>query len=266
VSLSPALARFGADYAQHRAGEGRALPFEAVVSLPYLHEGPFARQWEVKARSFEALVAQVVWPLARESKGPLFTLDLGAGNGWLSHRLALEGHFGLAVDIRDDLIDGLGVARAVLAGTGFECRVASFDSLPVADGAADLAIFNASLHYSSDLATTLREARRVVRPGGRIVILDSPFYRREAHGAAMVAEKRAGAAATFGARAETLLGLDCIEYLTRDSLVAASRDLGIAWRKHRVRYPLWYELRPWTAALHRRRPPSRFDLWEGDVG
>jgi SAM-dependent methyltransferase len=265
VSLSPALDRFGADYALHRAAEGRALPFDAVASLPYLHKGPFARQWAVKARSFEAFVRRVLWPLARTRKGPLFTLDLGAGNGWLSHRLAREGHFGLAVDIREDAIDGLGVARALLSGTGFECRVASFDRLPVADAAADLAIFNAALHYSSDLAVTLREARRVVRAGGRIVILDSPFYRRDAGGAAMVAEKHARAEATFGARADSLLGLGCIEYLTLEALTAASAGLAIRWRRHRVRYPLWYELRPLLAALRRRRPPSRFDLWEGEV-
>lgn len=265
MSLSPALDRFGTDYAQHRAAEGRAMPFEAVARLPYLHKGAFARQWAVKARSYEAFVARVLWPLARASQGPLFALDLGAGNGWLSYRLAREGHFGLALDIRDDSIDGLGVARALLAGTGFDCRVASFDSLPVADGAVDLAIFNASLHYSSDLAATLHEARRGVRAGGRIVVLDSPFYRRDVHGAAMVAEKQESAAMTFGARADTLLGLGCIEYLTRASLAAASHGLGIEWRRHRVRYPLWYELRPLLAVLRRRRPPSRFDLWEGVV-
>jgi len=186
VSLSPALDRFGADYAQHRAAEGRALPCEAVASLPYLHQGPLARQWEVKARSYEAFVTRVLRPLAGAGKGPMFALDLGAGNGWLSHRLAREGHHGLAVDIRDDSVDGPGVARALLAGSGFECRLASFDCLPVADVTADLAVFNASLHYSSDLVATLCEARRVVRPGGRIAILDSPFYRHDAHGAAMV--------------------------------------------------------------------------------
>jgi len=265
VILSPALDRFGADYAQHRAAEGRALSCEAVASLPYLRRGPFARQWAVKARSYEAFVARVLLPLARTTKVPLFVLDLGAGNGWLSHRLAREGHNGIAVDIRDDSVDGLGVARALLAGSGFECRVASFDCLPVADAAADLVVFNASLHYSSDLGATLREARRVVRPGGRIAILDSPFYRHDAHGAAMVAEKRASAATTFGTRADTLLGLGCIEYLTRDALAAASHGPGIRWRRHRVRYPLWYEVRPLLAAFRRRRPPSRFDLWEGEV-
>ena len=46
---------------------------------------------------------------------------------------------------------------------------------------------------------------------------------------------------------------------------AASRGLGLAWRRHRVRYPLWYELRPLVARLRGRRAPSRFDLWEATV-
>ncbi len=33
----------------------------------------------------------------------------------------------------------------------------------------------------------------------------------------------------------------------------------------RVLYPLWYEWRPVKAFLKRRRPPSRFDVWEGVV-
>ena len=37
------------------------------------------------------------------------------------------------------------------------------------------------------------------------------------------------------------------------------------WRRHRVLYPLWYELRPLVARLKRRRRPSRFDLWTARV-
>jgi hypothetical protein len=74
----------------------------------------------------------------------------------------------------------------------------------------------------------------------------------------MVAEKIARAAARFGDRAEALLALPFIEFLTRERLAAAS---DLAWRRIRVRYPLAYELRPLRAALARARPPSRFDLW-----
>jgi hypothetical protein len=37
------------------------------------------------------------------------------------------------------------------------------------------------------------------------------------------------------------------------------------WRRHRVRYPLWYELRPLAAALRGARKPSRFDVWTAQV-
>ncbi len=94
------------------------------------------------------------------------------------------------------------------------------------------------------------------------MILDSPFYESDADGAAMVAEKHRDAKHRFGERAETLLALPFVEYLTRDRLEAASADLGLSWHRHRIRYPLWYEMRPLLAWLRGRRPPSRFDLWE----
>jgi len=109
----------------------------------------------------------------------------------------------------------------------------------------------------------LREARRVVRPRGRIVVLDSPFYGSTEHGEAMLRAKRQDAERRFGARAEALMALAVVEYLTRDRLADASRGLGLApWRRYRVRYPLWYELRAVRAALRGERPPSRFDVWE----
>jgi SAM-dependent methyltransferase len=254
-----ALAQFAADYAEHRAAEGRGYAGNALLSLPYLSEGPFAAQWAVRARSFEAFMARVVRPLAA-ARGPLTLLDLGAGNCWLSYRATLDGHHAIALDIRDDAVDGLGAATpfVVRAPGGIDRITASFDAIPLDAASVDLAVFNAALHYATDLRATLAEAARVTRPGGRIVILDSPFYVREGDGLAMIAEKRAQAGARFGERADSLLALPFIEFLTRDRLAAAS---GLVWRRHRVRYPLGYELRPLRAALARARRPSRFDLW-----
>jgi ubiquinone/menaquinone biosynthesis C-methylase UbiE len=159
----------------------------------------------------------------------------------------------LAIDVRDDAVDGLGAAEELRRVSRFESAVASFDAVPVPDASADLAVFNASLHYSSDLPATLAEAVRCVRPGGWAAIVDSPFYRRTGDGEAMVREKRA----TPG-----LAALDCIEFLTRGRLAEAS---DLAWTRHRVRYPLWYELRPLLALLKGARAPSRFDLWTARV-
>jgi SAM-dependent methyltransferase len=262
---APVLQRFAADYAAHRQAEGRGYTGEALLALPYVDSGPLARQWSVRAKSFEAFMSRLVRPMARRSGRTLRLLDLGAGNGWLSYRVALDGHCATALDIRDDAVDGLGAAAPFLERTGGRMRaaVAPFEAIPVDDGSFDVAVFNASLHYATDLAAVLTEAARVVRPGGRLAILDSPFYARESDGLAMVAEKTADAPRRFGARADALLALPFIEFLTRERLAAASTPLGVEWRRSRVLYPLWYELRPLQAKLRGGRAPSRFDLWTG---
>ena len=266
MTASPA-SRFRSAYGAHRAAEGRTLDPASMRQLPYLAVGPLARQWAVRACSFDAFVKRILRPMARRSQRPLRVFDLGAGNGWLSWRVALDGHQAVALDVRDDHVDGLGAADTYLEGAHgrFHRVVASFESLPIVGGAFDLVVFNASLHYALDLAATLREARRVAQAGGRIVILDSAFYAREADGEQMLMEKRRDAAVRFGERADVLMSLPFIEYLTRARLEAASGRLGLTWTRHRVRYPLWYELRPLTARIRGGRAPSRFDLWEAVV-
>jgi SAM-dependent methyltransferase len=261
------LERFRVQYAAQRAAEGRHYTEAELFSLPYLASGPLARQWSVRARTFDAFMRCILLPLARQASRPLRVLDLGAGNGWLSYRAALAGCSATAVDLRDDTVDGLGAAAGYLraGGVGFHRVVASFDALPLAALSMDVVVFSAALHYAVDLDSVLREAHRVARPGGRLVILDSPFYRRASDGDAMVAEKRRDAPRRFGARAEALLALPVIEYLTRDRLDASCARLGLRWRRHRVTYPLWYEARALSARLRGRRPPSRFDLWESVV-
>ena len=253
---------FREEYAHHRAAEGRAALDAAT--LPYVASGPLARQWSVRARSWEAFSRLVLRPAQQRADvhalGPLRVLDLGAGNGWLAHRASLAGAAALALDVRDDHVDGLGAAPA---GSPIERVVASFDAIPLRQDQFDVVVFNASLHYAEDLGAALAEARRVTRVGGRIVVLDSPFYASDDHGEAMVREKRANAERAFGDRAPTLMAVSFVEYLTRGRLADASRDVRLGpWRRHRVRYPLWYELRGVRALLRGERPPSRFDLWE----
>jgi len=267
VTTASANSRFRSAYGEHRAAEGRVLDPSSMRQLPYLSTGPLAKQWAVRARTFEAFVSKVVNPMARRAARPLRVLDLGAGNGWLCWRMSLAGHHAVAVDIRDDHVDGLGAAQSYLQNPDgrFDRIVASFEALPLVAGGFDVVVFNASLHYALDLAVALRDARRVARAGGRVVILDSAFYGSDADGERMVTEKRLEAASRFGERADALMSLPFVEYLTPARLAAASRGVGLAWSRHRVRYPLWYELRPLVARLRGRRAPSRFDVWEGVV-
>jgi SAM-dependent methyltransferase len=255
--MTSLTSQFRAEYARHRATEGHGLSGAALRSLPYLKTGPLVRQWAVRARSFDAFVDHVLHPAGR----PVTLLDLGAGNGWLCYRVTRMGHKAVALDLRDDDVDGLGAAQELLSDAPgmFECVTASFDDIPLDSGRFDITLFNASLHYASDLRHTLAEAARVTCRGGLIAVLDSPFYACDADGAAMVAEKKARGTERFGSGADLLLAPDFIEYLTRERLAEASPHL--RWSRRRVRYPLWYEMRPLLARLKGARRPSRFDLW-----
>jgi ubiquinone/menaquinone biosynthesis C-methylase UbiE len=259
--MSVPAAQFFSDYANHRAAEGRGYRGAALHALPYLKTGPFAKQWAVRARSFDVFAKHVVAPMARTLGRPLNILDLGAGNGWLSNRVARMGHKAVALDIRNDTVDGLGVATEFLRDTAnlFECVNASFDDMPLGPARFDITIFNASLHYAQNLSRALREATRVTKRDGAIIVLDSPFYAHDEDGVAMVAEKHAQGHTTFGTHADVLLGQNFIEYLTYEKLRVASTCL--IWSRRRVLYPLWYEMRPLLARLKGKRAPSRFDLW-----
>lgn len=259
------LRAFRRAYAEHRAREGRGRE-EDLLALPWLRHGPLVAQWRVRARTFDRFLRRLVRPMARRAGRPLTVLDLGAGNGWLCHRVQRMGHRAVALDFRTDAVDGLGAARgyADQLPALFLRVAASFEALPLAPGFADLAVFNASLHYAVDLRAALEDAVRVLAPGGRVAILDSPFYRTAAAGEAMVRDKYREAARSFGDLAGPLTGLPFVEYLTRRRLLEASEGL-LDWRRHRVRYPLSYELRPLAALVRGARRPSRFDLWEGRV-
>jgi SAM-dependent methyltransferase len=264
VPRSEQLRRFRSAYAEQRASEGRgAGGVRELLELPYLQTGPNVRSWQVRARTFDAFVRRIIAPARRR----LRVLDLGAGNGWLCYRMKLLGHDAVAIDMRADDVDGLGAAEGYRAHLNdmFARTAASFDALPLAAGTFDVVVFNASLHYAFDLDRALAEAVRVLAPGGRIAILDSPFYRHDHSGQAMVAEKRRSATRQFGDRAADLLALPFVEYLTQERLDSASQTLNVNWRRHRVRYPLWYEVRSLRARLTGARSPSRFDVWEGSL-
>jgi ubiquinone/menaquinone biosynthesis C-methylase UbiE len=249
--------RFLIDYAKIRHAEGRGSETsEYYRALPFADlTGNNSAQWQVRARTFE-FFKRAILP-AR----PCDVLDLGAGNCWLSYRLAEMHHSPVAADIFSDSCDGLRSSRHY--PVRFPVVEADFDRLPFQSARFDLAVFNSSIHYSADYARTLAEARRCLRLGGRVVILDSPVYRRREHGEAMRAERQEFFERQYGQRSEAL---GSIEYLDLDTLGALSQELHISWTIYRPWYGLNWHLRPLRARLKGRRPPSRFWILVGAFG
>jgi SAM-dependent methyltransferase len=240
-------------YIRHAEGRGsddseyyRALPFVDI-------SGRSGAMWAMRARTYSYFAAKVLRLKERKEKRPLDILDLGAGNCWLSYRLSLRHHRTLAVDIFSDDRDGLRAARHY--PIRFPVVEAEFDHLPFSPGIFDLAIFNASLHYSTDYVKTLSEVRRCLRTGGAVVILDSPIYRLREHGIRMVKEKHTAFLKQYGFASDTLPSMD---FLDLSMLELLTETLGIKWQILKPWYGWRWHLRPLGALLRRRRPPSRF--------
>lgn len=244
------------DYTTVRLAEGRGTAdVDALQRLPEPTPGsPLEWQWNIRRRTWATVRDRVLPSLGRE----LTIVDVGAGVGWLSNRLHDLGHAPHAVDLTIDGDDGLGAARHF--APPWRRYQAEMDALPFADSQVDVVVFNASLHYSTDYMRTLGEALRVLRPGGSIVVMDSPIYRDDVSGRQMAAERHADFERRFGTRSDSVAS---IEYLTRAMLAAIEGQLGLRWKHHRTWYGLRWAMRPWKARLRRRREPSRFVVLVG---
>lgn len=259
--LTPQRAAFFRQFIQEyetvRQAEGRGSGDPAYYRALPFHDltGRFSDDWRIRARSFQALVEGVVTPVEAQRSRPLKVLDLGAGNGWLSYRLAARGHQVAAVDLLTNPFDGLGAH--IHYDVAFTPVQAEFDRLPFVGDQVDLAVFNGSLHYALDYATTLAEALRVLRPDGRLVIMDSPVYRDAASGEQMVREREAQFEQMYGFPSNAIPSEN---YLTYDRLDELAGMLGLDWQIIEPFYGWRWALRPWKARLLRRREPAKFLL------
>ncbi len=252
--------QFVRDYQLVRQAERRGSTEAAYYrSLPFADlSGQFSADWQIRAHSFRVFQRDLLRPLERESKHALRVIDLGAGNGWLSYRLAQRGHAVAAVDLLTNMSDGLGAYRHYDAA--FTPVQAEFDRLPFLDEQFDLVIFNASLHYSTGYETTLCEALRVLQPRGQIVILDSPVYRSAGSGAQMVREREATFTQTYGFPSNALPSEN---YFTDQRLHDLAEALHLQWKWIQPFYGWRWMLRPLKARLSRRREPARFAVIVG---
>ncbi len=183
-----------------------------------------AAQWQ-RLRSLhvqEAEVEAAMLDMLANSKIDT-VLDLGTGTGRILELLAHGSNQAWGVDQSRDM---LAIARANLDKAGLrhaQVRQADIYALPFADVSADLISIHQVLHYLDDPQRALLEARRVLKPSGRIMIVDFAPHELE--------ELRSEHAhRRLGISAEQMSG-----FLARS---------GLALKEHRVLPPPWLKSGP----------------------
>lgn len=105
--------------------------------------------------------------------------DVGAGTGFLIPVLAAHFDRVIGVDHAEAML-AVATDRVNRAGiTNAELRSGSLEALPIKDGECDLVIAMLVLHHVASPATAIREMVRVVRPGGRLLIVEQAAHENE---------------------------------------------------------------------------------------
>lgn len=128
--------------------------------------GRFGRNY-VPGRSWKALAEMLIRLLP-----PLVIADIGAGEGTLALLLAQSAERVIAVDSSSKMVE---YGREVAERNGIanlEYRLGDMEELPIEAETVDMVLLHQALHHALHPSQALAEAWRVLRPGGRIVLLD----------------------------------------------------------------------------------------------
>jgi len=152
-----------------RAAAVRQERAEAAQTYFRVH----ADQWD-RIRTLHVTEEQVEAAMLRSlGRGPFDLLvDLGTGTARILELFAPHVRRGIGIDVNPDM---LAYGRVKLEQAGMRhCQVRQGDlfSLGLSDGTADAVILHQVLHFLSDPAPALREAARILVPGGRLLVVD----------------------------------------------------------------------------------------------
>jgi ArsR family transcriptional regulator len=125
------------------------------------------RTWEGLCRSMIQLL-----PRARYA-------DLGIGDGLLTMMLAEIAEEVTAVDVSREMLDQLEQRAAQKGLTNIVTALGDIDELPLADGYFDIVVLSQALHHSEQPRRALQEAARVLKPGGRLLVIDLLAHNEE---------------------------------------------------------------------------------------
>lgn len=128
--------------------------------------GRFGKDY-VPGRSWKALAEALI-----KSLNYRVVADLGAGEGTLAQLLAQRADKVIAVDLSPKMVE-FGQQLATRNGlNNLEYRIGDIEEPPIDDNTLDLAILSQALHHAEHPQRALDAAYRILKPGGRLIVLD----------------------------------------------------------------------------------------------
>lgn len=128
--------------------------------------GKFGRQY-VPGRSWKGIAEALL-----KLMPPLVIADLGAGEGTISQMMAQKAKKVIAIDNSEKMVE-FGSELVKKHGiTNLEYRLGELEVVPIPSGTVDLAFLSQALHHARHPERAVAEAWRILKPGGRVAILD----------------------------------------------------------------------------------------------
>jgi len=175
AELTRTLARELPETARDRTSLKLVLRKRQDKAREYFDElaGRFGRRY-CPGRSWQALAHALITLLPR-----LTVADLGAGEGTLSQLLAKNARKVIAIDNSSKMVE-FGSQLAKKHGfKNLEYRLGDIEEPPIANNSVDLAILSQALHHAIHPQQAIEAAHRILKRGGRLVILDLLSHRFE---------------------------------------------------------------------------------------
>ncbi len=136
------------------------------------HYAPRARDYVTSAvHSAGADLDQI--EAALQGKADARVLDLGCGGGHVSYRAAPLVAEVIACDVTQAMLDAVAATAAERGLHTIATRRAAAEHLPFADATFDIVLSRFTTHHWQDMNAGLREAHRVLKPGGFAIFIDT---------------------------------------------------------------------------------------------